>query len=122
MDVAYEMWIMQLNFTASSAYGQCENISRKMVETFPELELVRGHYICKYWGNREHWWLINAAGDIVDPTAIQFPSFGLGEYIKLDEDKKEPTGKCLNCGQYCYDGNMCCSNVCAKENLRYLNG
>ena len=51
-----------------------------------------------------HWWLQTKEGEIIDPTAIQFPTKGHGVYDPWDETQKAPTGMCPNCGEYCYDG------------------
>lgn len=32
-----------------------------------------------------------------------------------------PTGKCPNCGNFCYEGNYLCSGKCTKEYMTYLN-
>ena len=47
--------------------------------------LVRGHYWCPLWDKDEpHWWCVKPDGTIVDPTARQFPSKGLGTYTEFD--------------------------------------
>ena len=33
----------------------------------------------------------------------------------------EPTGKCPNCGGYCYEGATLCSDRCEHEYMAYLN-
>jgi len=35
-------------------------------------------------------------------------------------ETRTPTGKCPNCGEYCYDGGDCCSERCHKEYVSYL--
>ena len=60
------------------------------------------------------WWLVDTDGQIVDPTRAQFPSKGFGTYVQWDENQKEPTGSCMNCGTYCYDGDACCSTGCFR--------
>lgn len=92
-----------------------------MLAEFPELTLVRGHYVCPIWGLREHWWLVDSAGVVVDPTAEQFPSKGWGEYIPLPDNAPEPTGQCMNCGEYCYDGSWACSKSCNRLLEAYYN-
>jgi hypothetical protein len=93
----------------------CRVYVELMREDFPELRVVRGHYICPTWGKRAHWWLSTDQGDIVDPTAAQFPSHGCGDYEVWEEGAEEPTGKCMNCGEYCYGGKAVCSDTCATE-------
>ena len=98
----YFEYIEKLNLNVQTAYGKCESVCKQMKEVFPELELVRGHYWCYVWGEREHWWLTVESGEVIDPTAIQFPSKGLGCYEVWDESKEEPTGKCPECGEYTF--------------------
>ena len=51
----------------------------------PTLTLVRGHYYCPVWNIEEpHWWCVKPDGTIVDPTALQFGSKGLGIYTPFD--------------------------------------
>ena len=107
MDDKYIVYMDNLALTERTAYGQCERVCRAMIGEFPELILCRGHYWDFAWGAREHWWIETAAGEsgeIIDPTAVQFPSKGAGIYEPLDQDAPVPTGKCPNCGEYCYNG------------------
>lgn len=110
----YKQWIASLYLT-SGGYGQCSSVTQSMVEAFPELTRVRGHYYCSVWGERAHWWCIDTGGNIVDPTAAQFPSKGCGEYVPWTEGTQEPTGLCMNCGAYCYDSHNACSERCERE-------
>lgn len=114
----YKDW-MTANVTES--YGQCLEVTEKMAAAFPELRRVRGHYYCPIWGERAHWWLVEECGEIVDPTAEQFPSKGTGEYVEWDESQAEPTGMCPNCGGHCYDGNYCCSDECGRQYVAFCN-
>lgn len=118
----YKDWI-ESNIS-DNGLGQCSEATKAMSEAFPELKRVRGHYICSIWGEREHWWLTTTSeGIIIDPTAQQFPSKGiegLCEYVPWDESKKEPTGKCPNCGGYSYDGQTTCSESCFNEYKSYI--
>lgn len=111
MKPEYEKWIKD---NVKSVYCSCLEVTEEMRKKFPELIRVRGHYHCVLWGRCPHWWLITAEGEIIDPTASQFPSRGAGYYEPWDESKPEPTGKCLNCGDYCYNGEACCSDQCGK--------
>jgi len=91
-----------------------------MQKIFNELTAVRGHYYCPVWGKREHWWLVDKDNEIIDPTAMQFPSKGLGIYEPFKEGSAEPTGICMNCGEYCYEGrSSACSEVCDAEIKEY---
>ena len=113
----YETWIAE---NVGETYGQCVEVTAAMAGAFPELRRVRGHYVCPWWGTRAHWWLVTDAGDIVDPTAAQFPSKGMGEYVPWREGDEEPTGKCLNCAGECYRHATFCSVACEREPRRYM--
>ena len=102
--------------------GRCAEITQEMVREFPKLKRVRGHYHCSVWGEREHWWCVDADDALIDPTAAQFPSKGLGEYAEWDESQQEPTGKCRECGSYCYNDSAFCSDDHAKVYMAYING
>jgi len=112
----YQQWIDAL---PERVTGQCAEHTLAMQAQFPELVRVRGHYDCPIWGEREHWWLKTAEGEIVDPTAKQFPTKGHGEYKEWDETQPEPTGMCPNCGGYAYDNKTCCSDKCHREYVAY---
>jgi len=113
MNQAYEEWIVAN--VRGGGYGKCKETCEAMAAAFSELKLVRGHYWCWSWGVRTHWWLVDPQGGIVDPTKMQFPSKGLGDYEPWEEGEKEPTGMCPNCGRYVYDGGTVCSEKCHKE-------
>jgi predicted nucleic acid-binding Zn ribbon protein len=115
----YLDWIKQ---NVTDKYGKCKEVTEKMAEAFPELQRVRGHYHCPIWGKRDHWWLTTEDGEIVDPTAGQFPSGGLGEYAPWEEGSPEPTGMCPNCGGDVYDNKTCCSDKCSREYARFCMG
>lgn len=119
MEDRYADWIMA-NYPGGSGYGKCAEATTAMVEAFPELRRVRGFYLCPGWDRREHWWLVAPDNAIVDPTAGQFPSKGSGDYEEWDESRKEPTGKCPNCGGYAYDGGTCCSKECHDAYAAYI--
>jgi hypothetical protein len=92
-----------------------------MQEAFPELTLVKGFYRCHLTGQLyPHRWLETTSGHIVDPTASQFASGTFGEYIRIDDP--EPTGKCCNCGGYCYDGSFLCCEKCVTEYASFCMG
>jgi hypothetical protein len=102
--------------------GMCKWFVDAMKGEFPELTVVRGHYHCVY-SNKSycHWWLKTKSEIVVDPTARQFPFSGLvGEYVEFDEDSQEPTGKCLNCGEYVYGGNTFCNSDCSGHWVRSM--
>ncbi len=112
--MTYNEWI---NENIPDSYGACREATRDMQKAFPELRRVRGHYHCWIWGVREHWWLVDG-DEIVDPTAAQFPSKGQGRYKEFEG--QEPTGKCINCGKYYYNGEAVCQQSCYDEFVRSL--
>lgn len=116
MDQRYQDWITDLG---SNLFGRCRGVTKEMVEAFPELRRVRGHYHCPIWGKRAHWWCVAPDGSIVDPTVSQFPSRGIGEYVLLDETAPIPTGKCPDCGEYVY-GTTFCNDSCERRTAEYL--
>ncbi len=116
----YTDWIATWLKT-NNPYGRCADATEAMKAAFPELTRVRGYYLDAAWGSREHWWLTAPDGSIVDPTAEQFPTLGKGHYEPWDETQKEPTGQCMDCGEYCYDGNTFCSPACERSTLAYMN-
>ena len=109
MDERYAEWIAK---NVADPLGTCAEVTERMAAVFPDLKRVRGHYYCTAWGERAHWWLVTDAGDIVDPTAAQFPSRGHGHYEPWNEGDEEPTGKCANCGEYTYGSAYTCSDDC----------
>lgn len=75
--------------------GRCKEMSEALCAEDPTLTLVRGFYHCPIWGTKEqHWWCTREDGTIVDPTKLQFPSAGLGEYEVFDG-----TVECAECGK-----------------------
>ncbi len=119
MKTIYANWIKA---NVKEAYGKCAEVTLEMQAAFPDqLERVRGQYHCLIWGERDHWWLIDIeTGEVVDPTASQFPSKG-GEYVEWDESQPEPRGKCPNCGGKNFTRDYLCSDKCAKEYVAYCS-
>jgi hypothetical protein len=65
--------------------GRCKAMSEALVAADPTLRLVRGHYYDAAWGGDQgHWWCVDTADKIIDPTAAQFPSNGTGIYTEFD--------------------------------------
>ena len=60
--------------------GKCKRFSEELCTQDVTLTLVKGWYHCPIWGAQEHWWCKKPDGTVVDPTAKQFPSKGIGEY------------------------------------------
>ena len=114
----YAVWIRRNGPKSDlEAYGHCQSYTLRMKDEFPELEVQIGWYHDSPWGLRGHWWLVSSDGEIVDPTARQFPSKGTGRYEFVKEADR-PIGKCANCGSFCYNGapsEMLCSEQCEIE-------
>ena len=95
--------------------GKCKELAEDAIRNDPTLRLVRGHYYCPIWGKQAHWWAARPNGEIVDPTARQFPSGGIGEYVEWDN-----TYECEQCGRAIVDINTAsvdghhifCSGTC----------
>lgn len=121
--------------------GKCKEAVEEMHSAFPELKIVRGH-VTDYTQSGEpqgHWWLVYEAPVehderifkapdgaeeflferiIVDPTQSQY---GAPMYYEWDESQQEPTGKCPNCGDYCFNGDYCCTKECHDSYVAYCN-
>lgn len=122
---AYKAWIEQHGSKSpEEAWGRCKEYTDEMAKVFQDLEVRAGYYHCYIWGRRTHWWLITKNGIVVDPTAIQFPSKGTGEYESLNE-RQRPIGRCINCGRETFltsPSHEFCSHDCEKETIDDLNG
>ena len=64
--------------------GKCKEMSEAACAADPTLTRVRGHYHCPVWGAQPHWWTVRPDGTVHDPSAAQFPSGGIGEYVPFD--------------------------------------
>lgn len=117
MKEAYRRWIA--DHVLSDPCGKCAEITRYMVDAFPELKRVRGHYVCPVDGRFTHWWLVAPDGRIVDPTSQQFASKGTGTYEP--HVGPDPTGRCLNCGAWFHGDGWSCSPECLRELDDYYN-
>ena len=120
----YTDWINKYYPTPQSAYRQCAEATLEMLGVFPELTRIRGLASIREPGDlpptkTNHWWLTSPTGDVIDPTSHQWPTEVL-EYRPATPGR-EPTGKCPNCGDLCYDGDSLCTDKCSKEFLAYLN-
>lgn len=102
--------------------GKCVEVTMAMVMTFPELNRVRGHFIEPSGKEWPHWWCVAEDGTIVDPTRAQFPEDWPDHYVPWVEGSQEPTGRCPNCGGYCYTGGTCCSEKCHNEYADFVMG
>jgi len=95
--------------------GKCKSFCEEEISKDSSLTLVRGFYHCPFWGKQSHWWIKREDGTIYDPTKLQFPSCGIGEYEEFDGNiecsecgKKVPENEAFIYGNYGF-----CSSVCA---------
>ena len=124
--VPQQYWDWITAHVPENAYGLCASMTEQMAAAFPELTRTRGYFYDPQIGLRAHWWLVHPDGYIVDPTAKQFPSHGIGMYEPYDESQPEPIGHCLNCGELCYeregsDAHQICSPECYRAFAAELN-
>lgn len=115
----YSQWIADYN---GSIYRRCKEVSTEMKQAFPELIIVRGLVsIVESSKTFQHQWLIAPDGTIIDPTANQW--IRIIEYIPIDESdpRNIPTGRCMNCGEWCFGRYDTCSEKCETEVFKYLN-
>lgn len=76
--------------------GKCKEMAEAAVAADPSLTLVRGHYHDPdpAWGKQAHWWTVRQDGSVYDPTALQFPSHGIGGHYEPFDGMVE----CAQCG------------------------
>ena len=74
--------------------GKCKELAEAAVSSDSSLAMVRGYYHCPVWGKQAHWWAVRNTGEIVDPSAAQFPSKGSGGYEPFNGQVE-----CANCGK-----------------------
>lgn len=60
---------------------------------------------------RPHWWCITSEGEIIDPTAHQWPA-PPAFYDALPNDAEEPCGKCTHCGDLLFRSRGADSYLC----------
>jgi hypothetical protein len=121
-DMFAELWCA---YKGGDVTRTCKEAVALLVALCPELTATRGQVVMLNAPDGDtnpwpHWWAVTASGEIVDPTASQFPS--RLEYRPFDESLGSPTGKCPNCGGLCRGGRYLCSDTCEHEYLAYLNG
>jgi hypothetical protein len=124
----YGNWI-ETWLESNAAYGNCKRAAEAMAEQFPELTVVCG-YVETNYGRRDHFWLKDFKGDLIDPTISQFQWV-----LEYEEFKPNKTwvrvGKCMNCGEdilrkiqsldeMVYVGSAC-SSACEKALDEYYN-
>ena len=120
MNEQYKAWIEANVPTRELAYGNCFSVTLNMQEAFPELRQVSGFYFDALWGRRTHWWLQTQDGQVVDPTARQFPTKGSGEYQEVVDTSEIPTGVCKHCGCDVYNHDTFCSERCEAATANYI--
>ena len=121
MNEKYKEWILNYNHLNPDTYGMCREATQQFSNDFPELKRVRGHVESALSSKLlPHWWCVDPNGNIIDPTAKQFDY--ITRYIELDKSQPEPTGKCPNCGEYCYDNDFTCCESCESEYASYCYG
>ncbi len=103
-------WIAERYPTAESAKLQCAEATAAMVEAFPQLRRVRGQAMVGI-DFRPHWWCVTPDGEIIDPTAHQWPALPVF-YEALPEDAEEPRGKCIYCGELLFQSRGADSYLC----------
>lgn len=119
MEQKYADWIKENYPTKDSAFCACATATAQMVSAFPELKRERGHVYLALSGERTHWWCVAPDSVIIDPTAHQWdePILQYEPYV-VDEELGEPIGKCMECGELCYEkvpgaSSCCCCHECA---------
>lgn len=110
--------------------GRCAEACKEMHAAFPELKIVKGHVETGVWGRRGHWWLTTPEGEIIDPTAKQFPV--IFEYEPFQPGSLVRVGKCCNCGDEIWEPiqsldqdhgqKSICSKECHDSYVAYLEG
>lgn len=103
-------WIAERYPTRESAKRQCAEAASAMAAAFPELRRVRGHAMVGV-DFRPHWWCITSEGEIIDPTAHQWPA-PPAFYDALPNDAEEPCGKCTHCGDLLFRSRGADSYLC----------
>lgn len=113
----YDNWIKQNYPTLESAIGRCAEAVIKMQESFPELTRVRGIAHTFLHGEQTHWWLLDSAGNVVDPTIKQFGSVMYYEALDDNDPRcKYKRQKCMNCGEVFYsERHTLCSDQCEYD-------
>lgn len=96
----------------NNPYGQCKEACAEMMEVFEDLTLVPGHVFTN-WGMRDHFWCVDTAGNIVDPTATQFG--WVMEYEPWVPGTEVRVGKCMECGEEIWEAVQDLSDVPRKD-------
>lgn len=102
-DGEYAAWIEAYLEQGHAIVGECRTVAIAMREAFPELEL-RGGFVQRPLGRDLHYWLRAPSGEIVDPTAAQFPGLALDDYN--DADTTDPVALLSKVLIFCPDGSV----------------
>jgi len=126
----YKGWVTA-NVGDDHGYGRCKEISERMVEAFPHLSLRKGFFYSLMWGRRTHWWCRDDGGNIVDPTARQYPDGiifpptvdryeDLTDCADAELYERVPSSKCMDCGEWVYRGAKFCNADCEARTMEML--
>lgn len=117
----YEAFRLCLLAKYGTSHCNCGSFSRAFAREFPELRAATGYYYPKDRHSQfrtEHWWLEDARGRIIDPTADQFECQGRGRYEPYDPRRHLTIkGSCPCCGMGLVtgQGSRVCSRACAED-------
>lgn len=78
--MTYTEWIAA--YASGDVRARCGALTHAMAAAFPELRCAFGLYnsvLPPRAGFHTHWWCVTPAGQVVDPSARQFPEFQAGQ-------------------------------------------
>jgi formylmethanofuran dehydrogenase subunit E len=98
--------------------GKCREEAEKLAKK-KGYRLVRGYYHEPMWNEKQqHWWCVDDEGNIHDPTAKQFPSYGVKQFY----EEFDGLVSCEECGKEITEDEMImqgpypvCSTRCAMR-------
>lgn len=97
MKEKYKEWVKEYIDRTPFLLGKCHAASAEMRAAFPELQEKKGYVQTLAWGEREHVWMVDEEGNIVDPTEGQFPHGALS-YREWVPGALTLVGRCMECG------------------------
>lgn len=123
----YKVWIKEYIERTPHLLGRCHEASAEMRAAFPELKEKKGYVQTLAWGEREHVWLVDEEGSILDPTKGQFPQ--VLSYREWVPGSLTRVGRCMECGEHiwkCVDSlegerEVICGPKCAEAAEAELN-
>lgn len=95
--VRIQVGVPNFSMNNYSLRGTCERAARELANRDTKLRVVRGHFLCPYWGEQAHWWCEDQDGTIIDPTVQQFPSHAF--VTKDNYHEWDGSLSCANCGK-----------------------